>query len=149
MGLLDETISSALPGGNLTKPMIIALFTLLASGALYKSGTPAGPVADTPIAPPSEDDGLLGGLGGLLRQFHEGGKDDVIDSWISPGNNRPISPGDLGSALGPNVIRSLARKTGLREQDLVEQLSEILPTVVDKLTPKGRLPTPTEAAKWH
>jgi uncharacterized protein YidB (DUF937 family) len=150
MGLLDETIGSAVPSGNLSKPLIIALFALLASGALYKKSTPAASTSKTPVAPAADpEEGLLGGLGGLLRQFQKSGRDDVIDSWIGPGNNRPISPGDLGAALGPNVVQSLAHKTGLSETELTAQLSRILPEVVDKLTPKGRLPTESEATRWH
>jgi uncharacterized protein YidB (DUF937 family) len=148
MGLLDDVIGSAVPGGNLSKPLIIALFALLASGALYKRSTPEAPAADKPVTPPKDaDEGVLGGLGGLLRQFQKTGHDDVIDTWIGPGQNRPMSPGQLGSALGPNVVKSLAQKTGLSEQDLLAQLSQILPDVVDKLTPSGRLPTPREVAK--
>jgi len=148
MGLLDDVIGSAVPGGNLSKPLIIALFALLASGALYKRRAPEESATDKPVTSAKDpDEGLLGGLGGLLRQFQKTGHDDVIDTWIGPGQNRSMSPGQLGSALGPNVLKSLAQKTGLSEQDLLAQLSQVLPGVVDKLTPNGRLPTPNEAAR--
>ena len=149
MGRLDEVVGSAIPGGNLSKPLIIALFTLLASGALYKGSAPAAPAK--PAAPPKgeeTDEGLLGGLGGLLRQFQKTGHDNVIDTWVGPGRNQPVSPAQLGSALGPDLVKSLAHKAGLSEEDLTTQLSEILPGVVDKLTPAGRLPTQREAAGW-
>jgi uncharacterized protein YidB (DUF937 family) len=147
MGFLDDVVGSAVPGGSLAKPLMIALAALLASGALYKSSSLGAPAADKPAAPPKDpDDGLLGGLGGLLRQFQKSGKDDVIDTWIGPGQNRPVSPGQLREALGPDLVKSLAQKTGLSEQELMAHLAPLLPGVVDKLTPKGRLPTQSEAA---
>ena len=62
--------------------------------------------------------------------------------------NQPISPGQLGSALGPSIIKSLAEKTGLSEQEVTAQLSQILPGAVDRLTPQGRLPTHDEIARF-
>jgi uncharacterized protein YidB (DUF937 family) len=64
----------------------------------------------------------------------------VMKSWISPGQNQPVSPNQLSSALGPQIIQILAQKTGLSEQEITSHLSQILPNVVDKLTPNGRLP---------
>jgi uncharacterized protein YidB (DUF937 family) len=64
-----------------------------------------------------------------------------MKSWIGTGPNQPISPNQLGSVLGPKIIQVLAQKTGMSEQELTAQLSQILPGVVDKLTPNGRLPS--------
>jgi uncharacterized protein YidB (DUF937 family) len=142
MGTLDDVLGSAVPKGNLAKPLIIALGALLASGALFKSGA----ASSSPAAPPSRDQSgdLLGGLGGLLSQFQQKGLGDVMNSWIGSGQNQSISPNQLGSALGPQIIKILAQKSGLSEQEITSHLSQILPNVVDKLTPNGRLPTQPE-----
>ena len=50
----------------------------------------------------------------------------------------------MGAALGPKIIHALAQKTGMSEQELTAQLSQILPVVVDKLTPNGHLPSQSE-----
>ena len=71
----------------------------------------------------------------------------MINSWIGVGQNQPVSPGQLGSALGPSIIKMLAQKSGLSEEDLTKQLSQILPGVVDKLTPNGRVPTAAELSQ--
>jgi uncharacterized protein YidB (DUF937 family) len=63
-----------------------------------------------------------------------------MKSWIGPGQNQPVSPNQLSSALGPQIIQILAQKTGMSEQEITSHLSQILPNVVDKLTPNGRLP---------
>ena len=63
------------------------------------------------------------------------------------GQNQPVSPGQLGSALGPGVIKTLSQITGVSEADLSKQLSQVLPGVVNSLTPNGRLPTVAELSK--
>ena len=92
--------------------------------------------------------GLFGGLGGLLEKFQQSGHGDVAKSWVGSGQNQPISPGPLSSALGPSIIKALAQKTGMSEQELTAQLSQALPGFVDKLTPQGRLPTHEELARF-
>jgi uncharacterized protein YidB (DUF937 family) len=144
---LDDVLRSSVPGGNVTKPLMIALGALLASGVLFKqsSGGAVSPGAGSPASSDASG-GVLGGLGGLLNQFQKNGLGDVMKSWVGPGQNQPISANQLGSALGPQIIKVLAQKTGMSEQDLTSELSQILPGVVDKLTPDGRLPTSNELA---
>lgn len=86
--------------------------------------------------------GLLsgGGLQQLVASFQQKGLGDVIGSWISTGANQPISPGQLGEALGPDRLRGLAQQTGLDPGALTAQLSSMLPGLVDRLTPDGKLP---------
>ena len=91
---------------------------------------------------------MFGGLGGLLEKFQQTGQGDVVKSWVGSGPNQPISPGQLSSALDPSLIKTLAEKTSMSEQDVTAQLSNILPGFVDKLTPKGRVPTHDEIARF-
>jgi uncharacterized protein YidB (DUF937 family) len=149
MANLDDIIRNALPGGNVTKPLMIALLGLLASGALFKSGGAQGGGTQGSAAPPQQPasnglGGLLGGLGGLLEKFQQGGQGSVVNSWIGNGQNQPVQPGQLGTILGPNIIKTLAQSSGLSEEELTKQLSQLLPGVVDKLTPNGRMPTLAE-----
>jgi uncharacterized protein YidB (DUF937 family) len=148
MGMLDDIVGSAVPKGNLAKPLMLALVALLASGALTRKNVAPETAPKRPQAPPDEGDGgLLGGLGGLLNRFQEKGLGDVMDSWVGPGQNKPVAPGQLKTALGPDILKSLAQQTGLSEAELAEKLSQVLPGVVDKLTPQGRMPTQHEAAR--
>lgn len=151
MGMLEDVLGSSLPKGGLAKPLMIAFAALLASGALTRgfsgsgssTSSASGPSSGAP-AGESGEGGLLSGLGGLLSKLQQSGHGDIANSWVGPGQNQPISPAQLGTALGPDIISNLASRTGLSEEELTSQLSRILPGVVDKLTPNGRLPTVAE-----
>jgi len=90
---------------------------------------------------------LSGGLNDLLKQFQQSGQGEVAQSWIGSGPNKTISPDDLASALGADRINTLASLSGMSREDLLNGLSQQLPEVIDQLTPDGRLPTETEAAR--
>jgi uncharacterized protein YidB (DUF937 family) len=145
MAGLEDKIRSSAPGGNIGKPLMLALLALLASGALFRGGGSGHP-ASTGSQPSSDEGGggLLGGLGGLLEKLQKGGLGNVANSWVGSGQNQPVSPSQLGPALGPDIIKTLAQRSGLSEEEITKQLSQILPGVVDKLTPSGRLPTLAE-----
>jgi uncharacterized protein YidB (DUF937 family) len=89
---------------------------------------------------------ISGGLGDLLKQLQQNGQGDTANSWVSPGPNKAISPGDLASALGADQISSLMSQSGLSRDQLLSGLSQHLPDVVNHLTPDGRLPTGDEVS---
>jgi len=141
-------IRSAFPGGNVAKPLMLALGALLASGVLTKGS--AGQTASAgsqPTTDTSDAGGLLGGLGGLLNKLEQGGLGDQTKSWVGSGQNQSVSPSQLGQALGPNIIKTLSQMTGVPEDQLTKQLSQGIPVIVNTLTPNGRLPTMAELSK--
>jgi uncharacterized protein YidB (DUF937 family) len=87
---------------------------------------------------------LSGGLNDLLKQLQQGGQGETANSWVGSGPNRPISPNDLGAALGADQIQSLTSEFGLSREELLDGLSQHLPEVVDHLTPGGQVPAPHE-----
>jgi uncharacterized protein YidB (DUF937 family) len=121
-----KSINAGMPGGSggLSDMLKGGLGGLLAGGA-------AGSV-------------LSGGLGDLLSQLQKGGQADTANSWVGKGQNKPISPGDLGSALGADQINAIATQAGLSPDELLKGLSQYLPDVIDHLTPDGRLPNANE-----
>jgi uncharacterized protein YidB (DUF937 family) len=143
-------LRSSPPAGNIGKPLMLALLALLASGALFGRVGTTGP-ASAPARPKADEGagGLLGGLGGLLDKLQKGGLGDAANSWVGTGQNKPVSPGHVGSALGSDIIKTLAQRSGTSEEELTKQLSQILPGVVDKLTPQGRLPTLAELSDMN
>ncbi|MBR1130393.1 YidB family protein [Bradyrhizobium iriomotense] len=87
---------------------------------------------------------LSGGLGDLLNQLQQSGHGETANSWVGKGENKPIAPGDLASALGADQIESLSAQSGLSREELLSGLSQYLPQVIDHLTPDGRVPTENE-----
>ena len=136
MSMLKSVIRTAVIsalGAKLAKgrsPLIAALLTLLATRALSGREEPTA----------TSNTGSQGGLGGLVDKFRQGGLEDIIKSWIGTGPNKSISPTQLQRALGPEAVDDLARQTEMPRDDLLSQLSRLLPEIVDKLTPQGKLP---------
>jgi uncharacterized protein YidB (DUF937 family) len=81
-----------------------------------------------------------GGLGDLIEHFRNSGLGKQADSWVSTGQNEPVDEGQMGEALGPDLLDTLAQQTGLSRDELLKRLSAVLPQAVDHLTPGGNLP---------
>jgi uncharacterized protein YidB (DUF937 family) len=158
MTLPDDIFGSdtnpAVPGGNITKPLVIALLAYLASryfsGGQKNDAPAAEPKAPEPLPHSTADPSpgsILDGLGGLIEQFQKKGLGEAIDSWINTGPNKDVAPRDVSDALGGDVVDELARRTGLSRDQVINELSRMLPNVVDRLTPQGRLPSYQEMAR--
>jgi uncharacterized protein YidB (DUF937 family) len=89
---------------------------------------------------------ISGGLGDLLKQLQQSGHGDTANSWVGPGQNKPIAPGDLAKALGADQINGLMTQTGLSRDELLSGLSQQLPEAINHLTPNGRLPSEHEVS---
>jgi uncharacterized protein YidB (DUF937 family) len=81
-----------------------------------------------------------GGLPGLLEKFRQSGLGQHADSWVSTGANMPISPEQVSQALGPDVLSQIASRAGIDPAQLTHGLSQVLPGVVDQMTPGGVVP---------
>lgn len=81
-----------------------------------------------------------GGLQGLVQNMKSKGLGPTIESWISTGPNTPISPQQIEQVLGNAKLQQLAAEHGIPIDELKTHLAQILPVVVDKLTPQGTLP---------
>ena len=111
-------------------------------GAFNSSGGQAGtPGAAITSAVVSMLQGQGGnGLNGLLQAFENGGLGHVFQSWVSNGQNLPISPDQLQNVLAQSgMLQRLAQATGLPPADISQHLSQLLPQIVDHLTPNGQL----------
>jgi uncharacterized protein YidB (DUF937 family) len=84
--------------------------------------------------------GQGGGLASLVEQFRAAGLGEQVNSWISSGQNLPVSPEQLQGALGSDQMSQIAERMGLSTGDLSAQMSQMLPQVVDHFTPAGQMP---------
>ena len=81
-----------------------------------------------------------GGLEGLIRSFQQGGLGDIVNSWVAKGQNLPVSGEQIESVLGGSVLQDLAGQLGVSPQQASGSLADVLPQLIDQMTPNGELP---------
>jgi uncharacterized protein YidB (DUF937 family) len=84
--------------------------------------------------------GQKGDLNGFIQQFSSKGLGDLVSSWVGTGKNLPISAEQIQHVLGSDTVKNLASKMGIDTNSAASQLSNLLPQVIDKLTPNGKVP---------
>ena len=152
MGLFDDAMKNAVPGGNLATPIAVAAGALIL-GKLFGGGSSQHPQSavpqprssaqePVPANPPTGT--LVSGLNDLIGRLNQGGLGQQVNSWVGQGENQPVQPGHLGSALGQNTLDELAARTGMSREQLLNQLAVLLPQIINHLTPQGRVPTAAE-----
>ncbi|WP_366513149.1 YidB family protein [Methylobacter sp.] len=90
----------------------------------------------------------MGGIDGLVKKLQQSGMGDIAESWIGTGENRSINPDQLANALGKDQVDAVARQADIPESQGASVLSQILPAVIDKLTPDGKPPESSSLATW-
>jgi uncharacterized protein YidB (DUF937 family) len=86
--------------------------------------------------------GLLsgGGLSKILQGFEAKGFSSQADSWVSTGENQPISGADVKTVLDQGQIAEVAQQAGITEDQAADVLAEAIPVAVDRATPDGTVP---------
>ena len=82
----------------------------------------------------------IGGLEGVVQKFKDGGLAAAVGSWISTGENMQVSAEQIQSVLGNEHIQQIADKMGIDTQQASANIAEVLPQLIDQLTPNGELP---------
>jgi uncharacterized protein YidB (DUF937 family) len=80
----------------------------------------------------------VGGISGLQQKFQEKGLGGLVSSWIGSGPNLPISADQLQSVLHSDALNQAAAKLGVDPGHLTSMMTQLLPHVVDKMTPTGQ-----------
>ncbi len=112
----------------------------LMGGPQQGGSNPLLQIAMQMLANQGGDSATGGGLGGLLNSFQNAGMGEQLKSWIGTGANMPISADQLTSALGSDKIRDIASQLGMSHGDVSGGLANMLPQIIDKLSPNGQLP---------
>jgi uncharacterized protein YidB (DUF937 family) len=114
----------------------MGIFDTLTS-LLGKSEGTAPSVPEALVAAIGEHEG---GLGGLIQKFEGAGLGGVVSSWVGSGENQEVAPDALHGILGSDLVQQIAAKTGLPVEQLLPQIAQHLPGLVDHLTPDGQVP---------
>jgi len=141
-------------GRSTVSPAVLAVLGVLAYRTLKGKGrladllgrSPSAPGAPAGQSPAAGFSGgaLVGGLRQLLDRFRQDNPNTAAESWVSKGQNQPISTDELVRGLGAERIQWLMTETGMTKEELLAGLAASLPDAIDKLTPDGRIPTETE-----
>ncbi|MBL8420960.1 MAG: DUF937 domain-containing protein [Dechloromonas sp.] len=81
-----------------------------------------------------------GGLEGIIRSFQQGGLGDIVNSWVANGQNLPVSAEQVESVLGGSALQDLAAQLGVSPQQASGSLADVLPQLIDQMTPNGEVP---------
>jgi uncharacterized protein YidB (DUF937 family) len=81
-----------------------------------------------------------GGLSKLLSGMQAAGLDDKARSWVSGGENKPMSPDDVKKVVDPARIAEVADKAGVSHDEAAALIAKALPEVVNHVTPDGTVP---------
>lgn len=82
----------------------------------------------------------VGGIAGLQQMFQGKGLGNIVSSWISTGQNLPITGDQLQSVLPANTLQDMASKSGMDLSQLTGIFSQLMPHAVDQMTPNGQIP---------
>ena len=118
MGLMDQlgqAVGGMLDGQTIQNPLLQAVTSLLGQNS------------------------SVGGLAGLVQAFQKNGLGDIVNSWVSTGKNLPVTPDQIKQGLGGDYLSQLASKAGVSPDAASSQLSNLLPDLIDKLTPNGKI----------
>jgi len=74
-----------------------------------------------------------------VQQFHDKGLGSLVSSWVGTGQNLPISADQLQHVLGSDQVKELAAKAGISPETASSHLSQLLPMLIDHLTPNGQV----------
>ena len=136
MGLLDGLIGNvvgSMSGGNQAQNPLGSVLGGLGGGNRAQGGNSLLQVALLMLQ-------QNGGLEGVLNKFRQGGLAQQADSWVSTGQNMNISGDQLQQVLGSSTIRDLASRLGMSEDQAGSSMAQLLPDVIDHLTPQGQVP---------
>ena len=122
MGLLDDVLNNVTTTASATTPSVEGSQSSLISAALSMLTNQSG------------------GISGLVQQFTAQGLGHVVNSWVGTGQNLPISPSQLQSVLGSEQVQAIAAKAGISPEAAQTGLAQLLPQLVDHLTPNGEVP---------
>ena len=68
-----------------------------------------------------------GGMSGVLEQLAANGLADHVASWTGDGQNLPVSPDQIRSALGNEQVQQMADASGLPVGDFLKHMADHLP----------------------
>jgi uncharacterized protein YidB (DUF937 family) len=144
MGLLDGILGNVLGGalgGNRTQSQAQDPLSSILGGLTGGSGGGQGNILLQLALSMLQQQG---GLGGVLGKFREAGMADQADSWVGTGQNMNISPNQLEQVFGSGALSDIASKLGVSQDQAGTAMSQVMPELINQLTPQGQVTADSE-----
>ncbi len=143
MGLIDGLLGAALGGNNnnsnngLQGALLQAVIGMMTNQGGQQSGGLGGLLGGGQGA---NHDAVAGGLGNLTGMLSQLGLGDQVNSWIGTGDNQAVSADQIQNSLGSNgTLAQIAQSAGVSEGEAAGGLADLLPQLINKLTPNGQI----------
>lgn len=152
MGLLDSVLGAVMNGQQQNNPQgqgglggLGALASMFGGGNAGNGAGGMNLTALIPVMAPMlmnmlSNNGAHGGLSGLTDKFNQAGLGGAMSSWVGNGENQAVTGDQMTQALGQDTISDMASKLGLGHGDTAGALAQILPGLINHLTPNGQAP---------
>ncbi len=82
-----------------------------------------------------------GGLPALLQKLQSSGLADQVASWVGTGENQAVSGDQIHVALGSDQVGAVASAAGIEPAHAAAGLAQLLPQIINQLTPGGQVPS--------
>lgn len=88
-----------------------------------------------------------GGLQGALDKLKGQGLNSQVDDWVStgPGENVNVDAQQVKNLFDEQEVEEVAQQTHAPKQDVYSAISQVLPQIIDSLTPQGEQTSKQEA----
>ena len=159
MADLKELLGSAVNEAK-KHPELLSTVVEFAKGTMGKDGEPVAGTTDAKTSPRAAATKTKGkgkaskagttkdeGLAGLLGELDVAGLAKQVGSWVGTGPNERVSGTQVENALGPKKVKAAAKRAGVSEKEAADGIAELLPAVVDYLTPDGTVSSASETSK--
>ena len=81
-----------------------------------------------------------GGIGGVLERFRNKGYSQQAASWVSTGENEALEPQAVNELMGTEELSRMSQQLGVSQEEVSSGMAQILPEMVNQLTPQGGVP---------
>jgi uncharacterized protein YidB (DUF937 family) len=144
MGLLDGLLGNVLGaalGGNRAQTQTQDPLSSILGGLTGGSGAGTGAGGNVMLQLALTMLQQNGGLESVLGKFRQAGMGAQADSWVSSGQNMNISPDQLQQVFGSGALNDIASQLGVSQNQAGSAVSQMLPELINQLTPQGQVTT--------
>lgn len=134
-GMLGSAVSSMLSGGSAAPSQGPSALDSILGGLGGGSGGSTGLLSAAMALLQSN-----GGLSSVLGMFQQSGLGAEANSWVGSGANMAISGEHVQQVFGGSSIGSIATQLGLSQGQASAAIAQILPELVNQMTPQGQVP---------